>query len=196
MNQSVVRIDPGIKARAEEIRCRDWPWLSSPGFLNLLLTQALDSGLTLGAPKGVNPQTPTLPGAPSYSSNSLIEEKGKTEKTFSTAKKAKRKNRTHSQLEANPQTGEFARFWSAYQASPHKTATQSKPRAWREWQLALEAGETSERIINGVSKAVQAGFAEFDGYRMPDAARWLREQRWLVFDADISAQAHPSREIL
>ena len=202
MALSIIRINPEIKARADEIRCRDWPWLSQPAFFNLLLFQALDACAKLEAPKGVNPLTPTLPGASVFISSiglegeSVREGDGKIDPTPA-KKKKKVRNASHAQLEANPQTPEFARFWTAYQASPHKVATQSKPRAWREWQLALDAGEEPERIINGVALAVEAGFAEFDGYRMPDAARWIKDGRWLaLLDSPTSAQAQSTGAIL
>ena len=80
-------------------------------------------------------------------------------------------------------TPEFQQFWNVYQTCPIKANSQSKPLAFEAWKEAIQA-ETPERVIEAarrvVEQAKQAKIQDDWFAPLPDAFRWLRDERYTV----------------
>lgn len=84
-------------------------------------------------------------------------------------------------------TPEFQQFWSVYQTCPIKANSQSKPLAFEAWKQVTE-DETPERVIEAARRAVelakQAKIEDEWFAPLPDAFRWLRDERYAVLLED------------
>ena len=84
-------------------------------------------------------------------------------------------------------TPEFQQFWNVYQTSPIKANSQSKPLAFEAWKHATQ-DETAERVIEAARRAVeqarQAKIQDEWFAPLPDAFRWLRDERYSVLLED------------
>lgn len=84
-------------------------------------------------------------------------------------------------------TPEFQQFWNVYQTCPIKANSQSKPLAFEAWKEAIQA-ETPERVIEAarrvVEQAKQAKIQDDWFAPLPDAFRWLRDERYTVLLED------------
>ena len=84
-------------------------------------------------------------------------------------------------------TPEFQQFWNVYQTCPIKANSQSKPLAFEAWKQALQ-GEQPERLIEAARRVVEvAKQAKIQGdwfAPLPDAFRWLRDERYTVLLED------------
>ena len=84
-------------------------------------------------------------------------------------------------------TPEFQQFWNVYQTCPIKANSQSKPLAFEAWKEAIQA-ETPERVIEAarrvVEQAKQAKIQDDWFAPLPDAFRWLRDERYAVLLED------------
>ena len=76
---------------------------------------------------------------------------------------------------------DFEKFWRTYLANPHRTVSQSKPKALAQWQktirtqsptILLEALETE--IAHQQAAATAGTFVA----NLPDCFRWLRDERY------------------
>ena len=147
-----------------------------------LVNEALDSRTTLSGP----------PGHYSYSSNSssfeeLESVKGREtflaphSEYFTCYDETKHKEfleRTDKALKKDSPA--FLQFWQVFNKAPQK-AGQSKAKARTAWKEALKK-EKPERLIEAARKAVQnqvdkIGRDEFVSM-LPDAYRWLRDERY------------------
>jgi hypothetical protein len=84
-------------------------------------------------------------------------------------------------------TPEFQQFWNVYQTCPIKANSQSKPLAFEAWKEAIQA-ETPQRVIEAarrvVEQAKQAKIQDDWFAPLPDAFRWLRDERYAVLLED------------
>lgn len=78
----------------------------------------------------------------------------------------------------------FTAFWNEYQRAPIKANAQSKNKAFDQWKLAIKQ-ETPERLLEAARRAVeqikQAKLQDEWCAPLPDAFRWLRDERYAVF---------------
>lgn len=93
-------------------------------------------------------------------------------------------------------TPEFEQFWAAYQASPKKANCQSKAKAWECWEQLVPDVDPAD-LISAAQKAVeQVESLERAGEfcaPLPDAFRWLRDERYVVLlESHTPAQTKPS----
>jgi hypothetical protein len=81
----------------------------------------------------------------------------------------------------------FTAFWNEYQRAPLKANAQSKNKAFVQWKEALKL-ETPERLLEAARKAVeevkQAKVQDEWCAPLPDAFRWLRDERYAVLLED------------
>ncbi len=77
----------------------------------------------------------------------------------------------------------FTAFWNQYQRSPLKANAQSKNKAFEQWKEAVKL-ETPERLLEAATRAVdqikQAMMQDEWCAPLPDAFRWLRDERFAV----------------
>ncbi len=77
----------------------------------------------------------------------------------------------------------FTAFWNEYQRAPIKANAQSKNRAFEQWKEATKL-ETPERLLEAARRAVeqikQAKLQDEWCAPLPDAFRWLRDERFAV----------------
>ena len=80
-------------------------------------------------------------------------------------------------------TPEFEQFWVVYQSCPKKANCQSKAKAWECWEQLVPEVDAQD-LISAAQKAVdEANDREMAGQfcaDLPDAFRWLRDERYLV----------------
>ena len=77
----------------------------------------------------------------------------------------------------------FTAFWNQYQRSPLKANAQSKNKAFEQWKEAVKL-EAPERLLEAATRAVdqikQAMMQDEWCAPLPDAFRWLRDERFAV----------------
>lgn len=77
----------------------------------------------------------------------------------------------------------FTAFWNEYQRAPIKANAQSKNKAFEQWKEATKL-ETPERLLEAARRAVeqikQAKLQDEWCAPLPDAFRWLRDERFAV----------------
>ena len=80
-------------------------------------------------------------------------------------------------------TPEFEQFWVVYQSCPKKANCQSKAKAWECWDQLVPDVPASD-LIRAAQRAVdEANDREMAGEfcaPLPDAFRWLRDERYAV----------------
>ena len=81
----------------------------------------------------------------------------------------------------------FTAFWNEYQRAPIKANAQSKNKAFDQWKEALKL-ESPERLLEAARRAVeqikQAKLQDEWCAPLPDAFRWLRDERFTVYLED------------
>jgi hypothetical protein len=77
----------------------------------------------------------------------------------------------------------FTAFWNEYQRAPIKANAQSKNKAFEQWKQVMKH-ETPERLLEAARRAVeqvkQAKMQDEWCSPLPDAFRWLRDERFAV----------------
>ena len=77
----------------------------------------------------------------------------------------------------------FTAFWNEYQRAPIKANAQSKNKAFEQWKEATKL-EAPERLLEAARRAVeqikQAKLQDEWCAPLPDAFRWLRDERFAV----------------
>ena len=151
-------------------------YLDRKGFLCLLIEQSLDKGFTLGKPSAAQAAEPGrgegfTSKAVSSSSSSSLNTSNKERKVRS------------SKVKRTKGTPEFEQFWVVYQSCPKKANAQSKFKAWECWEQLVPEVDAQD-LISAAQKAVDEVKAldranEFCA-PLPDAFRWLRDERYLV----------------
>ena len=182
MDTVSIRIDDEVYKRALKKKRK---YVSVTTHLSLLIEEALDMLDTMKRP----------PGRYSYSSNSSsfeeleresVREKGREtfiphSEYFTCYDETKHKEfleQTDKSLKKDSPA--FLQFWQVFNKAPQK-AGQSKAKARTAWKEALKK-EKPERLIEAARKAVQSqvdkiGRDEFVPM-LPDAYRWLRDERY------------------
>ena len=182
MDTVSIRIDDEVYKRALKKKRK---YVSVTTHLSLLIEEALDMLDTMKRP----------PGRYSYSSNSSsfeeleresVREKGREtfiphSEYFTCYDETKHKEfleQTDKSLKKDSPA--FLQFWQVFNKAPQK-AGQSKAKARTAWKEALKK-EKPERLIEAARKAVQnqvdkIGRDEFVPM-LPDAYRWLRDERY------------------
>jgi hypothetical protein len=149
--------------------------LSLTTFCTLLLEQAVDTPVTLAE------RAEASVASSSSSSISInLEEELNTSNQYKLQKSKKKRVR--------PEYDEtFTAFWNEYQRAPIKANAQSKNKAFEQWKEALKL-ETSERLLEAARRAVeqvkQAKLQDEWCAPLPDAFRWLRDERFTVYLED------------
>ena len=144
--------------------------LPAATFCALLIEQALDKPSTL---------TERTEGS-EVSTSSLLDNTNK-EKQLIKAVSAKKKRVRPAYSDV------FTEFWNTYQRAPVKSNSQSKNKAFDQWKQAIK-DETPERLIEAARRAVeqvkQAKTNDEWCAPLPDAFRWLRDERYAVLLED------------
>ena len=149
--------------------------LSLASFCALLIDKGLTASDTMverrgDTPARVDPLSEASKAVSSSSSSSL-----------NTSNK-ERKVRS-SKVKRTKGTPEFEQFWVVYQSCPKKANAQSKFKAWECWEQLVPEVDAQD-LISAAQKAVDEVKAldranEFCA-PLPDAFRWLRDERYLV----------------
>jgi hypothetical protein len=150
--------------------------LPAATFCALLIEQALDTPATLAERAEAS--------VASTSSSFLIKEdlsKKQSIKAVSSEKNAKSKRVKPDYSE------EFLIFWNEYQRAPIKANAQSKNKAFEQWRRVVKE-ESPQRLIEAAARAVeQVKRAKINDEwcaPLPDAFRWLRDERYTVLLED------------
>jgi hypothetical protein len=157
-------------------------FLDRKGFLCLLLTTALDACGTLEK---------AVPAVTSSSTTSLLEEKKKESEFSETTSVRKGKGGRPTAAESKHLSPEFLAFWRTYQSCGLKAHGQSRKKAWEAWQQAVKQ-ESPERLLEAARRAVEEvrrlTAAGMFCAPLPDAFRWLRDERYAVFLDETTAE--------
>ena len=144
-------------------------------FCALLLEQAVDTSATLAERAAASVAS---------TSSSLIKEDLSSKqliKAVSSEKSAKSKRVKPDYSE------EFLIFWNEYQRAPIKANSQSKNKAFEEWRRVVKE-EPPQRLVEAAARAVeqvkQAKIQDEWCAPLPDAFRWLRDERYTVYLED------------
>ena len=144
--------------------------LPAATFCALLIEQALDKPSTLAE---------RTEGSEA-STSSLLDNTNK-EKQSIKAVSAKKKRVRPDYSDA------FKEFWNTYQRAPLKSNSQSKNKAFDQWKQACK-DEAPERLVEAARRAVeqvkQAKTNDEWCAPLPDAFRWLRDERYAVLLED------------
>lgn len=168
-----LRLPDGV---AEKLLLKKPESLSLSSFCALVLEQSVDTSATLAErPNGSEASSSTS----SLITINLEEElKPINQYKLQTANK-KRSRPTYDEA--------FTAFWNEYQRAPIKANAQSKNKAFEQWKQVMKH-ETPERLLEAARRAVtqvkQAEAAEEWCAPLPDAFRWLRDERYTVLLED------------
>jgi hypothetical protein len=153
--------------------------LPAATFCALLIEQALDTPATLAKRAEAS--------VASNSSSSIIKEEllNKEDNSFlkqeCKAVSAKKRRLRPDYSDA------FNDFWNVYQRAPLKANSQSKNKAFEEWKHVVKE-EPAERLVEAARRAVeqvkQAKMQDEWCAPLPDAFRWLRDERYSVYLED------------
>ena len=182
MTTESIRVDSSVlqKALAQKPN-----YLNKTAFLSQLIEKAVDKEVTLKSD----------PGAFIYSSSNSLEGLDKSvregRETFLTPiseqfvchDPEKHKAFLEEQKKAlKKDSPAFQTFWEVYNTAPRKVG-QSKAKARTAWKEALKV-ESADNLIEAAKRAVkeQVGKVSRDEWveRLPDAHRWLRDERFSV----------------
>ena len=140
--------------------------LPAATFCALLIEQALDKPTTLAE---------RTEGSEA-STSSLLDNTNKEKQSIKAVSAKKKRGRP-------AYSEEFKAFWNVYQSASHKATSQSKNKAFEQWKVALQ-DETPERLLEAARRAVDATNQALTNdewcARLPDAFRWLRDERYAV----------------
>ena len=149
--------------------------LSMTAFCSLLLEKAVDTPVTLAE---------RTEGSEASTSSSLIKEEISNKqliKAVSEEKIGKRKRVKPDYSE------EFLAFWNEYQRAPLKSNSQSKNKAFEQWKKVVKE-ESPVRLVEAARRAVEqvrrAKTQDEWCAPLPDAFRWLRDERYSVLLED------------
>jgi hypothetical protein len=141
--------------------------LPAATFCALLIEQALDKPSTLAE---------RTEGSEA-STSSLLDNTNKEKQSIKAVSAKKKRGRP-------AYSEEFKAFWNVYQSASHKATSQSKNKAFEQWKVALQ-DETPERLSEAARRAVGAINNALTNDEwcapLPDAFRWLRDERYAVF---------------
>jgi hypothetical protein len=145
--------------------------LPTATFCALLIEQALDTPATLAE------RTEGSEASSSSSSNKEDTSIKQSIKAVSAKKKRVRPDYSDS----------FNEFWNVYQRAPIKANAQSKNKAFEQWKQIVKE-EEPERLVEAARRAVeevkQAKMQDEWCAPLPDAFRWLRDERYSVLLED------------
>lgn len=193
-----IEIDDQLLARVQS-QCPTY--LTATGFINLLIDQALDMSCTLGKPSRAQ-QALAAEGGEGFTSSSSYT---LTSTSSSSSKEDKTKEKKQSKKEsAEPSAGssrypererraavvrrtkgspEFESFWGIYQSCTKKVNNQSKFKAWQCWEqlvLEMDPADLIKAITISVEQIRRLESAGEFAAPLPDAFRWLRDERYAV----------------
>jgi len=141
--------------------------LPAATFCALLIEQALDKPSTLAE---------RTEGSEA-STSSLLDNTNKEKQSIKAVSAKKKRGRP-------AYSEEFKAFWNVYQSASHKATSQSKNKAFEQWKVALQE-ESPERLSEAARRAVEAINRALTNEEwcapLPDAFRWLRDERYAVF---------------
>jgi uncharacterized protein with von Willebrand factor type A (vWA) domain len=172
---------------AEKLLLKKPRSLATATFCALIIEEALDMPATLAERAAAS--------VASTSSSSLINESLIKENT---SKKQSIKAVNSQQKRSRPTYDEaFTAFWNEYQRAPIKANAQSKNKAFEQWKQVMKH-ETPERLLEAARRAVtevkKAEAAEEWCAPLPDAFRWLRDERYTVLLEDhVADHGKPQR---
>jgi len=155
---------------------------------------ALDDGLRLGKPSPPAPEAPVLPSYSSSLNTSSLEEVRDIDTLEHKSWLKEQKDKS-----IKKSSPAFELFWAAYNSAPRK-AGQSKAKAREAWKEALKV-EPAPRLIEAAKKAVEEQHTlmadeEFCS-PLPDAFRWLRDERFVVLlEAHSPTEAKPKYQYI
>jgi len=166
-----LRLPDGV---AQKLLSQKPETLSLSRFCSLLLEQAVDTPVTLAE------RAEASVASKSSSISINLEEELNTSNQYKLQKSKKKRVR--------PEYDDaFTAFWNEYQRAPMKANAQSKNRAFEQWKEAVKL-ETPERLLEAARRAVeqvkQAKIQDEWCAPLPDAFRWLRDERFTVYLED------------
>jgi len=166
-----LRLPDGV---AQKLLTKKPESLSLTSFCSLLLEQAVDTPVTLAE------RAEASVASTSSSISINLEEELNTSNQYKLQKSKKKRVR--------PDYDEaFTAFWNEYQRAPIKANAQSKNKAFEQWKEATKL-ETPERLLEAARRAVeqvkQAKLQDEWCAPLPDAFRWLRDERFTVYLED------------
>lgn len=161
---------------AEKLLLKKPRSLPTATFCALLIEEALDMPAMLAERASASVASTSS----SLINESLIKE--------NTSKKQSIKAVNSQQKRVRPTYDEaFTAFWNEYQRAPIKANAQSKNKAFEQWKQVMKH-ETPERLLEAARRAVEqvkkAEAAEEWCAPLPDAFRWLRDERYTVLLED------------
>lgn len=162
---------------AEKLLVKKPRSLPTATFCALLIEQMLDMPATLAErPEGSEAFLSSLSSNTNVSSPKEINPK-QSIKAVSSKKKRVRPDYNDA----------FTAFWNEYQRAPMKANAQSKKKAFEAWGDAVKL-ESPERLLEAARRAVeevkQAKVLNEWCAPLPDAFRWLRDERYAVLLED------------
>ena len=144
--------------------------LPTATFCALLIEQALDTPATLAE---------RTEGSEASTSSSNKEDTSIKQSIKAVSAKKKRVRPDYSDA--------FNEFWNVYQRAPIKANAQSKNKAFEQWKQIVKE-EQPERLVEAARRAVeqvkQAKVQDEWCAPLPDAFRWLRDERYSVLLED------------
>lgn len=169
-----LEIDDALYERATN-QCPTY--LSTTGFINLILDQGLAGGARLIEPS--RDRQPDERGEGSISTSSSITSNSSINTSIKQHKKGSKSLSKHTK--GSP---EFETFWTAYQSSPLKANGQSKAKAWETYKDVIKHVEP-DSLVKAVQNATaditrRQGAGEFAA-PLPDCFRWLRDEHYAVW---------------
>ena len=171
---------------AEKLLLKKPRSLATATFCALIIEEALDMPATLAERAAASVASTSS----SLINESLIKE--------NTSKKQSIKAVNSQQKRSRPTYDEaFTAFWNEYQRAPIKANAQSKNKAFEQWKQVMKH-ETPERLLEAARRAVtevkKAEAAEEWCAPLPDAFRWLRDERYTVLLEDhVADHGKPQR---
>jgi len=77
----------------------------------------------------------------------------------------------------------FEAFWKLYLGAPVRAASQSKPKAWAQWQKTIRTHAESD-LVQALETEIAYQKAAADTFvcPLPDCFRWLRDERFTTVD--------------
>jgi hypothetical protein len=146
--------------------------LPTATFCALLIEQALDMPVKLAErPNGSEASSSTF---------SLIKEDTSIKQSIKAVSANKKRVRPD-------YSDGFNEFWNTYQRAPIKANAQSKNKAFEQWKQVVKQ-EDPERLVEAARRAVeqvkQAKIQDEWCAPLPDAFRWLRDERYSVLLED------------
>ena len=168
---------------AEKLLCKKPRSLPTATFCALLIEEALDMPAML-AERAAASEASTL-----LSSSSNKKDSSKTIDKNAVNSQQKRVRPAYDEA--------FTAFWNEYQRAPIKANAQSKNKAFEQWKQVMKH-ETPERLLEAARRAVtevkKAEAAEEWCAPLPDAFRWLRDERYTVLLEDhVADHGKPQR---